>query len=119
MENFQSYLVTLRQNRAYSQSHLAKLLCVSLPYLNQIEHGKKPLPSKQFIARLKLVMELTPKESLLLDESIMMTKQKVLLQLEVNAPSDKLHTMWHLASCIQKLNPNQVKAIRAILNLSI
>jgi transcriptional regulator with XRE-family HTH domain len=119
MENFQSHLVTLRQSRSYSQAHLARLLCVSLPYLNQVEHGKRTLPSEKFIARLKLVLELTPKESLLLDESIMMTRQKVLLHLEVNAPSDKLHTMWHLASCIQKLNPNQVKAIRAILNLSI
>ena len=118
MEYDTGRLVAMRMSRSFSQAELARVIGISVPYLSQLERGKRRFPNVQIISKIAVALKLTADELNELKEFYWTTSRKIVIELEEDPPKYKVSTLNHLAEKAKTLTPIHFKAIRAILEFS-
>jgi transcriptional regulator with XRE-family HTH domain len=113
MEEFGSYLKSLRKEKNITLKMLSKELNVGVPFLSLIENGKKPVPIS-YADKISVALNLTSEEHNKLVDSIRYSNKTILVDLsELSIEQKELAILFK--NNVNSLSLEQIERIKGLL----
>lgn len=113
MEEFGSYLKSIRKEKNITLKMLSKELNVGVPFLSLIENGKKPVPIN-YADKISVALNLTGEEHNKLVDSIRYSNKTILVDLsELSTEQKELAILFK--NNVNTLSLEQIERIKELL----
>ncbi|MBQ7277358.1 MAG: helix-turn-helix transcriptional regulator [Bacilli bacterium] len=113
MEEFGSYLKSIRKEKNITLKMLSKELNVGVPFLSLIENGKKPVPIN-YADKISVALNLTGEEHNKLVDSIRYSNKTILFDLsELSTEQKELVILFK--NNVTSLSLEQIERIKGLL----